>query len=122
MNFSFILLPFSFILGSAVAGACGFRGPYSCGAAGAFFERLRDKGVRINFLSSFRLLPLSFTKSPLSLNPSVADYRSFLPLYAEPIGSIKKANCTFRWLPRDNEKQATTHPNEPSPLRFLGKD
>jgi hypothetical protein len=59
-----------------VASACGFRGPYSCGAAGEFPERLKDKGIKDEFSFILRLLPLSFTKSPLSRNPSAADYRS----------------------------------------------
>jgi hypothetical protein len=120
MNFSFILLPFSFILGSAVAGACGFRGPYSCGAAGAFFERLRDKGVRINFLSSFRLLPLSFTKSPLSLNPSAADYRSFLPLQSELLAPSKKETVPF--VGSFDTRKKKPHPASRRLFGLLGKD
>jgi hypothetical protein len=72
--------------------------------------------------SCFILSPFAFTKSPLSLNPSVADYRFFYlssPSIRYWLDQKAKANCTLRWLPRDNEKQATTHPKESSPLRFF---
>ena len=46
--------------------------------------------------SCFILSPFAFTKSPLSLNPSVADYRPFyLSSPTSAIGSIKKQTVPF---------------------------
>jgi len=66
MKDEFILPPSYFILVTRQWLYCGFRGPYSCGAAGEFSERMKDEVGRMNF---FIPLPFAFRllESPLSL-------------------------------------------------------
>ena len=107
-----------------MASACGFRRPYSCGAAGAFPERLKDKGQRMN--SSFILcpLPLSFAKSPLSLDPSAADYRPFLTSSSHPsvVCSIRREIVLLLWRAWDTKHSTGLSPGSHRLFGLWGKD